>query len=178
MIRQLPEYYRKSKTVADVYSVIQMLIDKFAGELADEDMRLFITTTDSFPLHEKDVGLTAIDTDDETKRARVISRLQGNNLLTKAELKQLVEIYDKTSCTVIEDFAHYTVKVIFSGHKGEPYNLDQIKAAIEEVKPAHLSFEYEFLSNTWGECRSKLGTWGNCAAYTWYGGIFYYNGRI
>lgn len=85
-------------------------------------------------------------------------------------------IYDKTGCTITEDFANYTVTILFSGRTGKPYNLAEIQAAIEEVKPAHLRFEYEFQKNTWDDVRRKLGTWGNAKAFTW-GGVQDYDGR-
>lgn len=178
MINRLPQYYRNSKVVRDFYDAVKKLLDKVSEDISAEDMRLFITTTDTFSLHEKDVGLSEITADNETKRARVIARLQGNNLLTKAELERLILMYDKTGCTITEDFPNYTITVVFNGHKGIPHNFEQIQAAIEEVKPAHISFEYEFLINTWDECRKKLNTWGRCADFTWYGAAYYYDGGL
>ncbi len=70
MIVRLPDYYRKSKVVKDLYAVIQKLLDKVAEDISAEDLRLFITTTDNFSLHEKDVVLPEISADNQTKRAR------------------------------------------------------------------------------------------------------------
>lgn len=169
MIVRLPDYYRKSRVVKDLYAVIQKLLDRVVEDISAEELRLFITTTDNFSLHEKDVVLAEISADNETKRARVIARLQGNNLLTKAELERLILIYDKTGCTITEDFANYTVNILFGGRTGIPYNLEQIREAVEEVKPAHIKVNYEFLRNTWGDVRRKLGTWGNAKVFTWEG---------
>ncbi|MBQ3463002.1 MAG: hypothetical protein IJH36_07800, partial [Clostridia bacterium] len=99
MISRLPKYYSKSQLVKDLYSVIQKALDMVDEELAEEDMRLFITTTDDFTLHEKDVGLTEIVADVETKRSRVIARLQSNQIFTKEDLHQLILLYDKTDCS-------------------------------------------------------------------------------
>ena len=176
MINRLPSYYRQSKVVKDFYEAVKKLIDKLSEDISAEDLRLFITTTDTFSLHEKDVGLSEMTADNETKRARVIARLQGNNLLTKAELERLILMYDKTGCTITEDFPNYTINIEFSGRKGIPYNLEAIKAAVEEVKPAHIQVNYGFQSNTWGEAQKKLGTWANAKAFTW-GGVQNYDGR-
>ena len=173
MIERLPSYYRKSTVVKDLYAVIQKILEKTDEDISAEDLRLFITTTDNFSLHEKDVVLPEISADNETKRARVIARLQGNNLLTKAELERLILIYDKTGCTITEDFANYTVNILFGDRTGIPYNLGQIREAVEEVKPAHIKVNYEFLRNTWGDVRRKLGTWGNAKVFTWEGGQNY-----
>ncbi|MBQ3462038.1 MAG: hypothetical protein IJH36_02830, partial [Clostridia bacterium] len=76
----------------------------------------------------------------------------------------------------IEDFANYTVYVLFDGRVGKPYNLDEIEKAVEEVKPAHIRIEYQFVKNTWADTRRKLITWGGALSHTW-GEIPDYDGR-
>ncbi|MDO5397227.1 MAG: hypothetical protein Q4G33_04785 [bacterium] len=88
MINRLPWYYRKSKVVSDLYSVIQNILDKAKPDIDTESLRLFITQTDKFTKHEADVGLQPIDDTDENRRSRVSARLQGNNILTLSELEQ------------------------------------------------------------------------------------------
>ena len=39
MIVRLPDYYRKSKVVKDLYAVIQKLLDKVAEDISAEDLR-------------------------------------------------------------------------------------------------------------------------------------------
>lgn len=176
MIKSLPYYYRKSQLVEDVYKVMQQALNELKNDINTVDLHMFITSTDEFERYEKDVGLTPIISDNETKRSRVIAQLQGSHLLTIAELRNLISLYDKTGCTITEDFKNYTVTILFDGRTGKPYNLEQIQAVIEEVKPAHIKIEYEFLKNTWGDVRRKLGTWGNAKSRTW-GDVQDYDGR-
>lgn len=176
MIKFLPGYYRKSQVLTDMYSILQAAFENTEDYINAEDLKLFITTTDDFTRHEKDVGLSSVTADIETKRSRILARLCGNDVLTVSALIELVTTYDKTGCTISEDYANYTVTIIFSGRTGTPYNIDEIKAAVEEVKPAHIQIEYEYITNTWGDAKSKLGTWGAASAYTW-GGAKYYDGR-
>lgn len=176
MITKLPHYYRKSKLVEELYAVVQKILDSVSADISAEDLKLFISTTSDFTQHEKDVGLTPITADNETKRARVLARIQGGGVLTKQALEELIAVYDKTGCTITEDFANYTVTVLFSGRTGVPYNFEQIKSTIDEVKPAHIKFEYVFVKNTWDDVEAKLGTWGDCTAFTW-DGVQDYDGR-
>ena len=176
MIEKLPYYYRKSRVVEELYTAVQKILDKISADISSEDLSLFITTTTDFTLHEKDVGLSPIAADNETKRARVIARIQGNSVLTKSALYELIDIYDKTGCTITEDFANYTVTVLFNGRKGKPYNFTEIQSAVDEVKPAHIQIEYAFEKNTWNDLRLKLNTWGNAASLTW-GDAENYDGR-
>ena len=176
MIEKLPHYYRKSKVVEDLYSVVQKILDKISDDISAEDLKLFITTTTDFTQHEKNVGLTNISADNETKRARVLARIRGGHVLTKKALKELIYIYDKTGCEIDEQFSKYTVTIAFTGRKGKPYNLDEINVAVDEVKPAHISIKYVFTKNTWADLADKLNTWGNATSLTW-GGAEDYDGR-
>lgn len=176
MINMLPGYYRKSQVVKDLYAVITAALERLDADISEFERDMFIATTADFSHHESDVGLAPVSADAETKRARVMSRLQGTKLLTLSELERIVTNYDKTGCTIEEDYENYTVTIIFSGRKGQPYNFEQIRATIDELKPAHILINYEFMKNTWADMRSKLGIWANAHQFTW-SGIKVYDGR-
>ena len=168
MINRLPGYYRKSQVVKDLYEVIKTVLDGASAKLDADSLNLFITKTDVFEPHEDDVGLPPTSESAENRRSKVIARLQGNNLLTLSELENLVTNYEKSGCDIREDFSEYTVYIIFSGRKGIPENIELIKAALEEVKPAHIRIEYEYCENTWQDIWEKFGSWGNIAEHmTW-----------
>ena len=175
MINRLPGYYRKSQIVKDLYEVIKNILDGAADKLDIEGLRLFITQTDEFEPHEDDVGLAPSSESAENRRSKVIARLQGNNLLTLAELRNLITNYEKSGCDIREDFPNYTVYITFSGRKGIPENIELIKAAIEEVKPAHLRIDYDYCENTWQDIWEKFGAWGNIAEHVTWDMIKYHN---
>ena len=175
MMDKLPHYYRKSEVVKELYRVIKMLFDKLSSDADIEDKRLFIITTDDFTKHESDVGLQPIEDTPENRRSRVLARLQGNNLFTLAELETLVNNYEKSGCSIQEDFENYTVQVIFSNMKGVPDNLEQLKAAVNEVKPAHIKIEFVICENTWQEVFDKFGYWGNIDSSTTWEMLMYHD---
>lgn len=176
MIELLPYYYRKSQVVNDLYNVITTALTQLNIDVSDLDRDMFISTTLDFDRHEADVGLTSINADADTKRARVTTRLSGSNMMTLSELKNIISNYDKTGCTIKEDYQNYTVTIIFSGRKGVPYNLEQIQSTIDELKPAHIKINYEYMKNTWNDAHKKIGTWSNASSYTWESAA-YYDGR-
>ena len=149
MIERLPYYYRKSKVVKNFYDAIQYILDKTKADITLADQRLFITTTDEFTLHEKDVSLAKSDgLDDETRRARVIARLQGSRVLTVEALKDLVSLYEKSGVEINELYDKYAFTLEFVNREGVPENITEIIAAIEEVKPAHLRIGLSFIRDT------------------------------
>ena len=115
MIKKLPGYYRRSKVVSDLYSIMQAYFDKTNTDIAEADISLFITTTNNFTKHENDVGLNNSGDTAKNRRSQVIARLQGNNLLSRSELETLISNYEKSGCSIDEDFPNYTVYITFSG---------------------------------------------------------------
>ena len=161
MIEKLPYYYRKSQLVQDLYALIERVLDNFKSETKIAADNLFVVSASDLDKFERDVGLTTGQNDFETRRSKIIARLMGNNMLTIVELENLIKSYDKTGCTITESYADYTVYITFSGRKGSPPNFQALAAAVEEVKPAHLSIEYVFLENTWDEASRYFGLWDN-----------------
>ena len=176
MIEKLPYYYRKSQVVADLYEVVAAALGRLGLSVTELERDLFVVTAEKLERHEADVGLIPSGADAETRRAKVIARLQDNSMLTLAALKDLVTLYEPEGCTVTEEYEDYTVTILFDGWHGVPDNIDEIKAAVEEVKPAHIKIVYAFMGNTWDDARTKIGTWNAAAAFTW-DGIRDYDGR-
>ncbi|MCC8168824.1 MAG: YmfQ family protein [Oscillospiraceae bacterium] len=143
MIKFLPGYYRKSQVLKDLYSVLQAAFERTEGHINAEDLKLFITTTDDFTRHEKDVGLSFAAADDETRRSRVIARLRGNDVLTLSALEDIVTLYEPTGCVITEDYSNYVVYIDMIGRAD---NFDTLRETIEELKPAHITIYYAYES--------------------------------
>jgi uncharacterized protein YmfQ (DUF2313 family) len=78
------------------------------------------------------------------RRSVVRSHIRGSGTVTVSLLKNVAESYDNGHIEVTEDPELYRFTVRFADTLGLPPNLDDLKAAIEAVKPAHLFVEYEF----------------------------------
>ena len=63
--------------------------------------------------------------------------------------------------------SEYAFAVKFNSKTGVPYNLADIQAMIEEIKPAHLAVEYIFTYRLWQDIKDELETWEAVNTYTW-----------
>ena len=68
---------------------------------------------------------------------------------------------------IIENFEDYSFIVKFVGVKGIPQNITLFKQMIEEIKPAHLSYELAFTYTTWGMIQEKNMLWDDVKTNTW-----------
>ena len=48
-----------------------------------------------------------------------------------------------------------------------PYNLEDIKLMIEEIKPAHLAVEYIFTYRLWQDILDEVQIWTAAKNYSW-----------
>ncbi|MEG0840793.1 MAG: DUF2313 domain-containing protein [Cetobacterium sp.] len=62
-------------------------------------------------------------------------------------------------------FTNACIKITFISIIGIPRDVESLKAAINEAKPAHLPVEYTFRYRTWGNLLQN--TWGYYKQYTW-----------
>lgn len=105
----------------------------------------------------------------DQRRSRIISKLRGMGTVTVALVKNVAESYVYGTVEVMEAPATYSFTIKFVDTRGVPSNLDDVKAAIEEIKPAHLAVTYEFTYFIWDELDAKNWTWDqlDTLALTW-----------
>ena len=75
------------------------------------------------------------------RRSVIKSKLRGSGKVDHIQIKLVADAY--TNGDVVVSFnGHIVVK--FTSNYGIPPNLDDVKNALEDVKPAHLAIDYEF----------------------------------
>ena len=82
------------------------------------------------------------------RRSRILSKLRGAGTTTVELIENVASSFSNGEVDVIEHNDEYYFDVKFVGTKGIPPNLDDLKTAIEEIKPAHLGVNYIILYAT------------------------------
>lgn len=161
MLGYLPKYYETSRVMKSLLQAEGTEFDQLRQAL-DETLKQFFVSTATWGLDtwEGELGLPpAQDQPDSERRDRIISRLRGYGTATISVVKNVAEAYDKGAIDIVEDHAAYTVTVHFVDTTGVPPNLDDLKAAVRAVVPAHLEILYEFNYFLWDEWDRKQETW-------------------
>ena len=118
--------------------------------------------------HEQDVGVITDEAADlETRRGRVLSKLRGTGTVTKTMMKNVAASFVNGDIEITEYPSRYMFSVAFTSKQGVPYNLQDIKDMIEEIKPAHLAVEYIFTYRLWEDVKNDLQNWTMVKPYTW-----------
>lgn len=97
------------------------------------------------------------------RRAVLIAKLRGQGTTTPEFIKNVALSFQYGEVDVVEDEAPYTVRIVFESVLGVPPNMQDFINSLEEVKPAHLVFEYVYKYNTWDMLEAFHKTWDEWA---------------
>ncbi|MDU6304739.1 MAG: putative phage tail protein [Serratia marcescens] len=168
LIDKLPSFYKQSDSVIDIQGSLEKercILEENIKKLIND---LFVITSENIERWEKLVGIKSdVSKTLEFRKTNVIARIRGKGTTTIDLIKNVSISYSNGEVDVIEDNENYKFIVRFVGQKGIPTNLNDLKNAIEEIKPAHLEVEYQFIYNTWNMI-SHL-TWNEANTSTWEG---------
>ena len=169
MLEKMPGYYRKSKVMNDLVQSIENEFERLKTETALTENQFFVILSDrNIKNHEEDVGLVPdASADIETRRGRVLSKLRGTGTVTKTMMKNVAASFVNGDIEIIEYPSEYCFAVKFTSKTGVPYNIADIQAMIEEIKPAHLAVEYIFTYRLWQDILDEIQIWTAAKNYSW-----------
>ena len=165
----MPGYYRKSKVMNDLIHSIENEFERLKSETTLTENQFFVMLSDrNIKNHEEDVGLVPdTSADIETRRGRVLSKLRGTGTVTKTMMKNVAASFVNGDIEIIEYPSEYCFAVKFTSKTGVPYNIVDIQAMIEEIKPAHLAVEYIFTYRLWQDILDEIQIWTAAKNYSW-----------
>lgn len=169
LINLLPDYYRDNKTMEELQGILSADINRLSSNFNETIDQCFINTaTALLSRYEKIYGIQVdVTKSDEFRRERIRAKIRGVGTVTKKMIEATARAYSNGEVEVIEDPANYSFKIKFVGIKGIPANMADLTVTVEEIKPAHLTFEFEYTYNLWNDVSHM--TWGMAGAYTWNG---------
>lgn len=162
MLELCPKYYELSRVFTASCQAIGSELDELWQAIQDVLDQIFVSTaTWGLDQWEKMLGLpTYSGKPDDHRRSRIISKLRGIGTVTVELIKNVAESYVNGAVEVENYPEEYRFTVKFVDARGVPPNLDDLKEAIEEIKPAHLAVEYRFTYTVWSELPQWGITWG------------------
>lgn len=165
--KYLPLNLYNEKTLSKVYKIQESKLDTINNNIQEIIDNCFIqTATWSLPTWETEYGIDIQEDDSyEIRRSRVLAKMRSNGLVTKDMIKNLAESFSNGTVEVIEDPANYQFTIRFISTLGVPTKIQDLYNAISEIKPAHLSVNYEFTYKLWSNIKNY--EWGDLSAYSW-----------
>lgn len=146
----LPPIVLQMEQMADLLQAEDAELELRHARIKELEAQLTISTSDVLlPRYERIFGLPTNTTETvEDRRARIIARLLGQGTTTPAMLKAIASNYYSGEVHIIEHPRDHHFDVELTGPLAMPVSWEGLKAAINEVKPAHLTYDYTFVYQT------------------------------
>lgn len=104
------------------------------------------TANEALSRFERDLGITPSGgLSAAQRRERVTAALLSGTVCTPAHLKEVIERVAGVTVNIIEHPEDYAVEIAFADVYGTPRYLDDLKAAVRKILPAHITDIYTFL---------------------------------
>lgn len=162
----LPPYYEDNTSMEELQSILSTGIKNLASSLNETIDQCFVNTATSLlSRYEKIYGIQVdVSKSNEFRRERVRAKIRGIGTVTKQMIVDVAKSYSNGEVEVIENPTNYSFAIKFVGTLGIPANMVDLALTIEEIKPAHLNFTFEYTYNT-NNVLSAF-TYAQLAAYT------------
>lgn len=168
LINLLPEDYKKSYAIVQLQNAIQgegNALEQLVEELGKQ---LYIdTATWGIERWERLYGIaTNKNKNISFRRTLVKAKMRGTGTTTISLIKNVAESFVNGDVDVVEHNDEYRLEIIMISVIGIPPNMDDLKLAIEEIKPAHIAVDYTFRYRTHDEIRASGATHNQLATVT------------
>lgn len=163
----MPPYYETSRVVHDLYQAEGVELDDWRSTLQQTlDQAYVRTSTWALDNWEEELGLSpAPGQPDSERQSRIISKLRGTGTATIRVVKEVAESYDNGAIDVSENYSEYKITIHFVDTTGIPPNVDDLKAAVRDVVPSHLSLDFVYNYLTFDELELQNLTFDQLAAF-------------
>lgn len=151
LIDKLPQFHQNSIDT-EIQGSLNVETDLLHEEVANTLEQFFVDDcTWGLSYWENMLGISGANFDLQTRRENIKSKMRSRGTSTVALIKSVCESYSNGTVDVIEYPSEYKFVVKFVGTLGVPKAMDQLKLAVEKIKPCHLACEYEYSFITWND---------------------------
>jgi hypothetical protein len=167
LTKLVPPVVTRLKEMYELYHSEGYEIGQLYRDLRDMEEQCFIATaTWGLDKWEKLFGInTDISQTYEERREILVAKLCGQGTTTKQMIENTASVFSGGDVTVIEKNEENRFVIRFIGVKGIPRNMQGMIDMIEEIKPAHLAYSFEYRYTIWNELNGY--TWNGLNGRTW-----------
>lgn len=160
--------YENNATMQELQELLTMNINTLASGRNTMLNECFVKTASTLlSRYEEVYGLEVnVEKSNAFRQERIMAKMRGAGTTTKQMIEDVAAAFSGGSVDIIEYPMENRFVVKFIGALGIPANMEDLTLTIEEIKPAHLAFTFEYTYHTWAEVSAYL--WGDVDHVTWY----------
>ena len=157
----VPDFLSESIIFNEIYNTQGAECDSVDTAMVEILDQCYIdTTTWGLKFWEKFLSIPVDEAKDMAYRRSVIkSKIRGIGTVTVNLIQSVAQSFDNGEVAIIEHNNTYSFEVKFISAYGIPININDLKDAVDQIKPAHLEVIYTFRYLIWDELDSKNNSW-------------------
>lgn len=162
----VPRYYEEMPVATNILDRDAEEIAKINAGINEVLAQFFIeTATWGLARWERIFGITPDTTKTFAQRREILlGRLRGVGAVTAELIDNVASAYANGDVEVANRAADYTIVITFVSQYGVPAQINELKAAVRDITPAHMAIEYVFRFYTYAELKAGGRTYGDIKA--------------
>lgn len=167
LARYAPPFLSEICEMEEIYRTQGYEIGQLQHDLEDLiDQCYIVTATWGLSRWEQMLGVaTNMSLTYEQRREILMAKLRGQGTTTRKMIEDTAASFSGGEVRVIEDNPNHFFIIQFIGIKGIPRNMQAFVSMLEDIKPAHLAYRFEYRYTIWNEIRPY--TWKHLGTMTW-----------
>ncbi|WP_438435392.1 putative phage tail protein [Gorillibacterium sp. sgz500922] len=159
LMQYLPAFYADNQTMSALQDSDAEEIGLLRAAIADALKQSFLSSaTWGLNLKEAEYGLPTDPSQSyERRREMIRAKLRGIGTTTPEMIERVASSFAGGEARVEQAPGEYRFIVRFVGLMGIPPNMAGLIQMIEEIKPAHLAYEFAYTYTTWGMVKVLTG---------------------
>lgn len=170
LINYLPSYYSDSaimRSIQDASTQEMSAVYSFINDIKEQILTP-VTATWGLDFWEQELGLKVdISKTYEERREVILARLRGLAATGKSVLKNAADAFSGGDADIIEYPPEHRFVIKFTGTVGIPRNMDRFIEMVEDLKPAHLAYSFEYIFTWWNKLKELELSWLQASMGTW-----------
>lgn len=145
MVKAVHKFYREDEWLNAIFNAVGLCVDGLAAEAEQIMKDLFVSTASESALqrYEKELGIATVQSKSlDDRRSAIIAKWMSSGKVDLEMIRAVANAWKNGEVEV--DFADGIIIAKFVGSYGVPTDLDGLKKALDEIKPAHLAVNYLF----------------------------------
>lgn len=168
LMEYLPPYYEEVLEFNEVMSSEGVELEALRSEKESMLAQMFLpTATWGIERWERELGLAFEPAKPIAwRREQVSAKLRGSGTTTKEMIVRAAAAFSGGEVEVVEHPGEHRFVVRFVGTLGIPSNMTGFVRMLEEIKPAHLAYGFEYTFTAW--VALPVMSWSEASGLTWY----------
>lgn len=169
LTKYVPPFVCQINEIKATYDVQGRELGSLNYSISDLLKQCFIDTATWGLLYwEDEYGIeTNLSLSYEQRREILKAKKRGQGTTTKSMLKNAAEAFSGGEVSIIEENENYLFVIQFVGVKGIPQNMQAFMNMLEDIKPAHLTYNFKYTYTIWNFIMEKKLTWNNIKTKNW-----------